>query len=64
MSVVLPVPVAAYLAADKDKDPDRLSGCFTDDAIVHDEKHDYRGRAEIKAWKQASQTKFPRLEIA
>jgi hypothetical protein len=58
MSIALPLPVAAYLAADKDKDPDLLSGCFTDDALVHDEGRDYRGKAEIKAWKQGSLKKY------
>jgi hypothetical protein len=39
------------------KDTDKIALCFADDALVHDEGRDYRGRAAIKAWKKDTQTK-------
>jgi len=56
--ITLPAPVANYLAADKAKDPERVARCFTSDARVHDEQHDYRGTAAIKSWKQDSIGKY------
>jgi ketosteroid isomerase-like protein len=59
MSVsTLPQPIATYFAADRANDLDALSQVFADDALVHDESHDYRGIAAIRAWKQASQEKY------
>ena len=41
MTLNLPNPVAAYFTADK-ADSDTLSRCFTDDAVVKDERHRQR----------------------
>jgi ketosteroid isomerase-like protein len=58
MTVELPGPVAAYLAADKAKDPDLVAHCFTDDARVFDENHDYRGLDAIRNWKRETAAKY------
>ncbi len=58
MTRALPAPIAAYLDADRAKDADRVARCFTTDAHVHDETHDYRGRDAIRAWKLASQERY------
>src|SRR5437870_11140208 len=58
MSLKLPGPVAAYLAAEKAKNADMLTLCFADDALVHDEGRDYRGRDAIRAWKRAADAKY------
>ena len=58
MNLTLPEPVAAYLAADKANDSALLALCFTADAHVHDEAHDYRGTAAILAWKQESSANY------
>jgi hypothetical protein len=58
MPITLPAPVANYLAADKAKDPDLVARCFTEDALVHDEGHDYRGIDAIKTWKEGSSSKY------
>ncbi len=58
MDLDIPEPVAAYLAAEKTKDADALSRCFTQDATVHDEGQDYRGRDSIRPWKQATDAKY------
>lgn len=48
MALDFPKPVAEYLAADKAKDADALSCCFTEDGTVHDEGQDYHGRDSIR----------------
>jgi hypothetical protein len=49
-TVELPAPVPTYLAAKIDRDAAAILDCFTEDALVHDEGQDHRGRAAIKAW--------------
>lgn len=58
MPLTLPAPVARYFAAQQSRDLDAQTECFTDDAFVHDEGRDYRGRGAIRAWKEALQQKF------
>src|SRR5260370_11116582 len=43
MTLDLPKPIAAYFTADKG-DTEAFSQCFTEEAIVKDEGHTYRGR--------------------
>src|SRR5579864_5882978 len=54
----MPEPVAEYLAAEKAKDADALSRCFTEDGTVHDEGQDYQRRDSICQWKQAADAKY------
>jgi hypothetical protein len=54
----LPEPIAAYFSADRGLDKEKLAQCFSENAIVTDEEHTYRGRAEILQWKEASQSKY------
>ena len=56
-SLDLPKPVAAYFTADKG-DGDAVSRCFTEDAVVKDEGHTYKGRAAIKEWKTDASAKY------
>ena len=58
MALNLPRPVATYLDAEKAKDADMLALCFADDALVHDEGHDYRGLDAIIAWKRQADAKY------
>ena len=58
MTQQLPAPIATYLAAEAAQDPDILARCFTADALVHDEHHDYRGIDAIIAWKHAAHAKY------
>ena len=58
MSLNLPRPVATYLEAEKAKNADMLALCFADDALVHDEGHDYRGLDAIIAWKRNADVKY------
>ena len=58
MPLTLPAPVARYFEAQRSRDVDAQTECFTDDAVVHDEERDYQGLAAIRAWKEAVQQKF------
>jgi hypothetical protein len=58
MTLTLPNPVASYLAAEKAKDADRLALCFAENALVHDEGHDYRGVDAIRTWKRDADAKY------
>jgi ketosteroid isomerase-like protein len=53
----LPAPVAAYFAADT-TGAEAVAQCFTDGAVVIDERQEYRGRTAIAQWKAEASTKF------
>ena len=53
----LPAPVAAYFAADT-TGAEAVAQCFTDDAVVIDERREHRGRTAIAQWKAESSAKF------
>jgi hypothetical protein len=46
------------VAAVKAQDADMLTLCFAEDALVHDEGHDYRGLDAIKSWKRETDAKY------
>ena len=56
-SLNLPKPVADYFTADKG-DSEAVSQCFTENAVVKDEGHTYKGRAAIKQWKADASAKY------
>jgi hypothetical protein len=53
----LPSPVAAYFAADT-TGAEAVAQCFTDAAVVIDERQEYRGRTAIAQWKAEASAKF------
>lgn len=57
MSLALPAPIAAYFSADQ-RDPDAVALCFTDGAVVVDERRTHKGREAIRRWKAQASTKF------
>jgi len=57
MSITLPGPIAAYFAADQN-DGDAVALCFTENAVVIDERQTHAGRAAIRRWKAEATTKF------
>ncbi len=57
MSLDLPLPVAAYFAANN-RDGDAVARCFPEQAVVKDEGHTYAGRAAIRRWKAAASAKY------
>ena len=53
----LPLPVAAYFAADT-TGAEAVAQCFTDGAVVIDERQEYRGRTAVARWKAETSAKF------
>jgi len=58
MTIPLPPPIADYFAADRQKDGDAVTRCFTEDATVIDERKTYRGHEAIRQWKSKASTEF------
>lgn len=50
MSLELPSPIAAYVAANARLDADGMLEAFAPNAVVFDEQHRRVGRAEIQDW--------------
>ena len=58
MSVVLPTPIAIYVAAENRGDTEALAQCFAEDAVVRDEGQTIEGLAAIKQWKAETKKKY------
>ena len=58
MSVHLPEPIAAYIAAENGHDTEAMARCFTDHAVVRDEGRTIEGLAAIKQWKAETKKKY------
>lgn len=56
-SLSLPPPIADYFAADA-TDADGVDRCFTEGAIVIDERREHRGRRAIAHWKAEANAKY------
>ena len=50
MKIELPAIVQTYLDSTNRHDIEAVLSCFSDDAIVRDEAHQYRGPKEIENW--------------
>lgn len=57
MPIILPGPIAAYFAADRNGG-DAVALCFTENATVADERRTHTGRDAIRRWKAETATKF------
>src|SRR5262245_23989311 len=55
--VNLPSSIAAYFEADTG-DAARVAQCFTERAVVIDERREHRGRAAIARWKAEATAKY------
>jgi uncharacterized protein (TIGR02246 family) len=58
MTLSLPTAIKAYFAAANTADADAVAAAFADDALVHDEGHDIRGRDAIRAWAAEARAKY------
>ena len=58
MSVELPEPIAAYIAAENGHDTEAVARCFADHAVVRDEGRMIKGLAAIKHWKAETTKKY------
>ena len=61
MSIDLPEPIAAYIAAENGDNVEALAQCFTDDAVVRDENQTIEGLAAIKLWKVETKRKYQHM---
>src|SRR5437016_4541398 len=50
MSAMLPKTVQTYVEAYNARNREAAVACFSDDALVHDEAKDHRGRKAIREW--------------
>lgn len=50
MSAKLPKTVQTYVEAYNARNHEAAAACFSENALVHDEGKDYRGRKAIGAW--------------
>jgi hypothetical protein len=53
----LPSPIAAYFAADT-SDAKAVARCFSESAVVIDERREHRGRPAITRWKAEATAKY------
>ncbi len=58
MTLALPLPIAAYYDAKNRHDINAMLAPFAENALVHDEGHDHRGRAAIRAWMEEATRKY------
>ena len=54
----LPPVIVDYLNAERQRDAERLSLCFAEDGVVHDEGRARRGRDGIRQWKEEVDAKY------
>ena len=55
--VHLPPPIAAYFAADT-SDSNAVARCFSESAVVIDERREHRGRPAISRWSAEATAKY------
>jgi hypothetical protein len=55
--IELPAPIAAYFVADV-SDAHRVARCFTENAVVVDERREHQGRPAIERWKAEATAKY------
>ncbi len=58
MNIRLPDPISRFFEISNGTDQALLAGCFTHDALVHDEGQVHRGPDAIGSWLRAAQEKF------
>ncbi|WP_438025628.1 nuclear transport factor 2 family protein [Sorangium sp. So ce233] len=60
----VPEPLAGYVAAQNARSVDAMLACFTDDAVVRDERREFRGTSAIRGWMEETTAKYhPTLEV-
>ncbi|MFG1264986.1 nuclear transport factor 2 family protein [Xanthobacter aminoxidans] len=57
MTIILPEPIAAYFEADG-KDGAAVAKCFTENAVVIDERQTHSGQDAIRQWKTEASAKY------
>jgi hypothetical protein len=60
----VPELLAGYVAAQNARSIDAMLAYFTDDAVVRDERREYRGTSSIRGWMEETTAKYhPTLEM-
>src|SRR5882724_7190542 len=54
----LPKAISAYVNGQNARDVEAILACFSKEAFVHDEGHDYRGKDKIKGWIKGTLKKY------
>lgn len=60
--IILPTPIEAYFKADNG-DSAAVARCFTENAIVTDEKQSHAGRDAIRRWKESKGTEYSYVSV-
>ena len=58
MDVILPTPIATFVAAENSGDTEALAQCFAEHAVVRDEGQMIEGLIAIKQWKVETKKKY------
>ena len=58
----LPPLIADYFAASNAHDPDAVAALFAEDARVHDERQDHRGREAIRGWAEETIRRYAMVQ--
>ena len=58
MKLELKEPLSTFFEAQNARDVDGMLACFSDDASVHDEGREMRGRLEIRTWIDETTRKY------
>jgi len=58
MTLELPEPIAAYVAAENHGDAQAVARCFAREGLVRDEGETHRGAAEIAHWAAETRRKY------
>jgi ketosteroid isomerase-like protein len=58
MNIKLPAVIQKYVDASNRHDVGTIVSCFSDDAVVYDEKQDYRGIRAIEDWIRSTIEKY------
>jgi ketosteroid isomerase-like protein len=58
LMATMPESISRYLDVAADGDTATVLGCFTDDAVVHDEGQTFHGSDEIKRWRETVTSRF------
>lgn len=58
MNIKLPAVIQTYVDASNNHDVEAILSCFSDEAVVHDEKEDHRGIRAIEAWIRSTIEKY------
>lgn len=57
-SLSLPAAIDAYFQASNSGDPDAIAEAFAEDALIHDEGEDLRGRELIRDWARKTRSQY------